>query len=61
MQVRIKYQFEGRDREFITNPLKTGTYQNLEDYKREVLRWFPNATVEIVPEENDAEIIEFEL
>jgi hypothetical protein len=61
MEVQIKYQFQGRDREFITQPLKTGLYDNLEDYKREVLRWFPDATVEIVPDTNDSKIIEFEL
>ena len=56
-QIRVKYQFEGRNRDWIVEPFGNGLYQNLEDYKREFLRWFPNATFEIVPEE----IIEFEL
>ncbi len=56
-QVRVKYTFEGRDRDIIVEPFGNGLYQNLEDYKKEFLYWFPNAIFEAIPEE----IIEFEI
>ncbi len=62
MKVRIKYEFEGNNVDFITQ-IPEVMYENLEDYKREVLEWFPNATVEAIEEDPDtkSEIIEFEL
>jgi hypothetical protein len=60
MKVRIQYQFEGRNVDFITSPPETTT-PDFEDYKQEILRWFPNATVEVVPETKESEIVEFEL
>lgn len=56
MKVRIQYEFQGRKSDYITSPPEATT-PKFEDYKAEVLRWFPDAIVEIVPEE----IIEFEL
>jgi hypothetical protein len=61
MKIRVRYTCEGRDRDYIVSPIGGGIYNTLEEYQSEMLRWFPNATVEIVPEENDSEIIEFEL
>ena len=55
MKVRIQYQFEGRLVNFITSP-PAATTPDFEDYKAEILRWFPNATVEIVEEENNSEV-----
>jgi hypothetical protein len=57
MKVRIQYQFEGRLVDFITSP-PAATTPDFEDYKAEILRWFPNATVEVVPEAKESEIVE---
>jgi hypothetical protein len=61
MKIRVRYTCEGRDRDYIVSPIGGGMYNTLEEYQAEMLRWFPNAIVEIVPKENDSEIIEFEL
>ncbi|MGL4617906.1 MAG: hypothetical protein ACRCZS_02440 [Chroococcidiopsis sp.] len=57
MQVRVIYQFEGRDRDWIVNPFGNGNYETLEDYQAEFYKYFPDAKFEIVPQE----IIEFVL
>jgi hypothetical protein len=61
MKIRVRYTCEERDRDYIVSPIGSGMYNTLAEYQSEMLRWFPNAIVEIVPEENDSEIIEFEL
>jgi hypothetical protein len=57
MRIRVRYQFEGRDRDWIVNPFGNGLYQNIEDYIGEFCKYFPGATFETVPDE----IAEFEL
>jgi hypothetical protein len=62
MKIRVFYQFDGRERDYIVNPIGTGVYHSLEDYRIEVLKWFPNAIVESVEAiEKKSEIIELEL
>lgn len=54
---KVTYEFYGRHREYLVNPMGTGVYNNIEDYRAELIKYFPNATVEEVP----AEIIEIEI
>jgi hypothetical protein len=59
MKVRIRYIFQGRRADFIT-ATPEATFTTFEDYVKEVQKLFPGATVEIVSEENNLEIIEAE-
>ena len=65
MKIRVRYTCEGRERDYIVNPIGTGIFNTLEEYRLEMLRWFPNAIVEAIEEEEEpdtkSEIIEFEL
>jgi hypothetical protein len=64
MKIRVQYNFQGRDRDYIAQPLGYGVYTSFEEYKDEVLRWFPDAIVTKVSEENTpktAEIVELEI
>jgi hypothetical protein len=54
MKMRVKYRFEGRDVDFITNPLATALYDSFEQYRAEILKWFPGATVEVIDDEQQA-------
>ena len=59
MQIKVEYQFQGRDRNWVCNPLGNGLYQNLADYQTEFCKYFPDATFEVIPEEiNEFEIVE---
>ncbi len=64
MKIRVRYTCEGRDRDYIVSPIGSGMYSTLEEYRSEMLRWFPNAIVEAIEQEEPdtkSEIIEFEL
>lgn len=52
MKVRIQYDFQSRKSDYITET-PVATTPKFEDYKAEVLRWFPNAIVEIVSDEEN--------
>lgn len=43
--IRVTYTFNGFHKDYITNPIGTGLYNSIEDYRAEVLKYFPNATV----------------
>lgn len=57
-KIRVQYEFEGRKSDIIVVPFGNGIYQVLEDYTREFLKYFPNATFELVVE---SQIEEFEI
>lgn len=64
MKIRVRYNCEGHERDYIVDPIGGGIHNTLEDYQAEMLRWFPNAIVEAVEKEKPSTksgIIEFDL